>query len=344
MDDIVLTFCIPSYNRVEKTVATVQSILDYHGNDIEVVVTDNCSSDDTVERIKDINDSRLHIRVNSENIGASANFMESLRYGSGKYKFVILSRETVISEKISDLISFLKEKEYSLVYCGQDGKDGENEIFESGADAIKHFGYRDLHPTGYIFNSRMIMDIIKDVEPDKCNDLYRNFPHEFWAAELAIKGNTALYNKRIRVRVNDKYMKEVKSAFRDSGKQVWFFPDEQIEQFKLYLKHLSKLDINSKLKSEIVGRCYLDKLFASTYGFKIRMKDEIVCNHYNIVKKDIAISEMLHYSTKLKEAAMIEIGNNNLHITLSVNLEISSSGLIMLMYPLLSKLKHIIFR
>ena len=344
MDNIVLTFCIPSYNRAGKTLVTVQSILEYPGNDIEVVVTDNHSSDDTVERLERINDHRLHVRVNSKNIGASANFVESLKYGLGMYKFVILSRETVISEKISDLISFLKEKDFSLVYCGQDGKDTENEFFESGTEAIKYFGYRDLHPTGYIFNSKMIMDIIKDVEHDKCNDLYRNFPHEFWAAELAIKGNAALYNKRIRVRVNDKYMKEVKSAFRDSEKQVWFFPDEHIAQFKLYLNHLSKLDIKSRNKSEIVGRCFLSKLFASTYGFKSRMKDEIVCNHYNISKKDITLSDMLHYSYKLREVARTEIKNNNIHITGSVKLEISLSRLIVLMYPLLSKLKHFILR
>ncbi len=344
MDNIVITFCVPSYNRAEKTLMTVESILKCPRDDIEVVVTDNCSPDDTIEKLGSISDPRLHIRVNRENIGAPANFLESLKFGSGKYKFVILSRETIISDKIPDLIAFLNKKNFSLVYCGEDDQDRENEIFVSKSDAIKHFGYRDLHPTGYIFNNKMLMDILKDVDLKECSSKYRNFPHEFLAVELALKGNAAFYNKRIRVRVDEKYMKESKSAFSDSERKVWFFPEEQIAQFKLYLAHLSRLDISNKMKSKIVGRCYLSKLVCSTYSYKSRMADKIICNHYNIAEKNITRSEMFYYSSKLKETAKEEIRKNNIPINVLIKAEIALSKPIVLLYPLLSKVKHCIFK
>jgi glycosyltransferase involved in cell wall biosynthesis len=46
-DNPFLSICIPTYNRVHKTLSLVTSILEYDDVDIEVVVLDNCSSDNT---------------------------------------------------------------------------------------------------------------------------------------------------------------------------------------------------------------------------------------------------------------------------------------------------------
>lgn len=54
-----LSICIPTYNRAEVVYKTVRNILNYNGNNIEIVVSNNCSSDNTEELLLEIKDKRV---------------------------------------------------------------------------------------------------------------------------------------------------------------------------------------------------------------------------------------------------------------------------------------------
>lgn len=341
LEKVVISFCVPSYNRAEYTVRTVESILHYRGSDIEVVVTDNCSSDDTVEQLKKLQiiDSRLYVHVNEENIGAAANFVESLKYGRGKYLFVVFSRETINVGKISDLIACLRKADYAVGYCGEDQNDRENIVCPKGVEGLSNIGYKTLHPTGYIFNRSMLQEIISLIRPEDANKLYRNFPHDFWAAELALKGSVIFYNKKIRIRVDRQYLKKVKSMMRDKEKEVWFFPHERIIQLKLYIKHMKKMGLELKILSQIFPRCYMIQLSGATVDFQKRMKDETVCDHYGICKRRVSFFEMLCTVQNIKKEVRKDIKENQLEVGLKAKLVIALSYEIVLGWVLKEKIK-----
>ena len=70
-----LTFCIPTYNRVERVRSLVTNILSLPDDDIEIVVLDNGSDDGTFEELSKIRDSRFHVLTNGENRGALYNML-----------------------------------------------------------------------------------------------------------------------------------------------------------------------------------------------------------------------------------------------------------------------------
>lgn len=105
----VLSICIASYNKADITASLVKSVLTCKSPEMEVVVVDNASTDNTVEQIKAISDSRLRVFRNEDNIGGSRNLVKSLYAAEGHFCFYTNDRDIVYPEKLDGFISFLKD-------------------------------------------------------------------------------------------------------------------------------------------------------------------------------------------------------------------------------------------
>ena len=115
MYEIILSICIPTYNGGIRLEKLVRQILGSDRNDIEVAVTDNCSCDDTVERLKKINDMRLCVYENTINTGALENGIHALENANGKYAMLLLDRDIVQMKCLDEYVRFLKENEYGVL-------------------------------------------------------------------------------------------------------------------------------------------------------------------------------------------------------------------------------------
>ena len=97
-NNILLSICIPTYNRVEKLKTQLERIdkdinnLDICRN-IEIHISDNHSSDSTLELCKQYAQMDLpykfKYRTNEKNLGSSANFMEALLGATGEYVWMM---------------------------------------------------------------------------------------------------------------------------------------------------------------------------------------------------------------------------------------------------------------
>src|SRR5262245_32457191 len=68
MSESLITVVLPVYNGAQYIACALQSILAQH-DDCEVIVSDDCSSDDTVEIVRSIRSSRVQIITNDRNGG-----------------------------------------------------------------------------------------------------------------------------------------------------------------------------------------------------------------------------------------------------------------------------------
>ncbi len=93
MDKPKVSVCMPCYNRQDYIGEAIESVLAQSFRDFELVITDNCSTDGTVEIIKKyaLKDSRIRFYVNDSNLGPISNFNKSILLGSGQYINFLLS-------------------------------------------------------------------------------------------------------------------------------------------------------------------------------------------------------------------------------------------------------------
>ncbi len=78
---------IPVYNGANYVGSALEAILGQTFQDLEVVICDNCSTDETAEICKSFaeKDSRVRYVLNDENIGASPNFNKVFHETTGEY-------------------------------------------------------------------------------------------------------------------------------------------------------------------------------------------------------------------------------------------------------------------
>lgn len=95
--EIKLSICIPTYNRANYIVETIDSIASQLNNEIEIVVSDNASNDGTEKIIRSYQSKISNIKYFcwSKNVGADLNYLKVIELARGKYCWFIGSDDTL---------------------------------------------------------------------------------------------------------------------------------------------------------------------------------------------------------------------------------------------------------
>jgi glycosyltransferase involved in cell wall biosynthesis len=85
------SICIPNYNYERYLGRTIQSILDQENQDLEILVSDNASTDGSVSLVKKFDDPRIQLHVNACNVGFGGNLDRSARMATGACMIMLSS-------------------------------------------------------------------------------------------------------------------------------------------------------------------------------------------------------------------------------------------------------------
>lgn len=81
----LVSFCVPTYGRGTFLGATLRSALAQTISNIEVIVVDDCSPDNTAEVMRGFNDKRIRYVRNDKNLGVPENLNRAVSMGRGEY-------------------------------------------------------------------------------------------------------------------------------------------------------------------------------------------------------------------------------------------------------------------
>jgi len=90
----LISIGIPTYNRSEKLFRCLESTINQDYENIEIIVCDNNSNDNTSQVVLSFNDKRIHYHQNDKNIGMRNNFNMCLNKSSGDF-FILLSDDDI---------------------------------------------------------------------------------------------------------------------------------------------------------------------------------------------------------------------------------------------------------
>ena len=113
----LVSIIIPTYNGADKICAAVDSVLNQTYENIEVIVVDDCSTDDTLGLLKQINDSRLKIICHEKNKGQNAARNTGIKSCSGEYIAHHDSDDVWRLNKLEIQINKLIEKNADIICC-----------------------------------------------------------------------------------------------------------------------------------------------------------------------------------------------------------------------------------
>lgn len=104
-----LSICVPTYNRAHLLTECLQSIVasrEGYEQEVEIVVSDNASTDDTARVVREFQNKNNNIRYycNTENIGASPNIVKVAQLGRGRYVWVFADDDKVDKRAVPTVI------------------------------------------------------------------------------------------------------------------------------------------------------------------------------------------------------------------------------------------------
>lgn len=135
-----ISVVVASYNRAELLVQAVGSALSQGGSEVEVVVSDDCSPDDSVERLRTLGDPRVRVQAQPRNVGVWLNWTAALEMARGDF-VVFLGDDDFLGEGFLDshLEAFARNPQVSAVF---------SELEDRPSDPSQSRFYRPCIPVG----------------------------------------------------------------------------------------------------------------------------------------------------------------------------------------------------
>lgn len=113
-----ISVIIPTYNRGNLIERSVRSVLDQTYDNLEVIVVDDCSTDDTKSVVKKIEDSRVNFCKLPNNGGAGHARNEGVKLASAELIAFHDSDDVWRMDKLEKQMNYWKQHpEFSMVYC-----------------------------------------------------------------------------------------------------------------------------------------------------------------------------------------------------------------------------------
>ena len=115
---IKVSVVLPMHNSSKHIEQCIDSVLKQTYNDIELIIVDDKSLDDSLKKVESIEDSRIKIIKLTENVGAAHARNTGIDMTTGDYIAFIDSDDFWNLDKLEKQVKFMKENNYTFIYGG----------------------------------------------------------------------------------------------------------------------------------------------------------------------------------------------------------------------------------
>ncbi len=129
----LVSVCINAYNSADVIGETIESVLNQTYKNLQIIIVDDCSTDNTAEIVKSYDDDRIELYTLPKNFNISNANNECLHRARGEYIAHIDSDDIWVEDKIEKQIKFLEENpQYGACFTHATLMDKTGRIFASG--------------------------------------------------------------------------------------------------------------------------------------------------------------------------------------------------------------------
>lgn len=193
----MLSILITTYNQSELLKMNLAEIIKYKGNDIEVVVSDNCSTEDIASVVTSFKDSRIKHYRNSINEGQDGNILFGMKKCKGDYVYLFRTRDIIISNKIPDVLDCIKKHPNAVFFLFSSLNEiGEVRLklpdkeYRQFKEAVCAHEQLLVHPSGMLYRRNALnIDIVGKYIKKYFDDNYSFIAHQMIRMDLSQKGS-----------------------------------------------------------------------------------------------------------------------------------------------------------
>lgn len=286
----LLSICISTLNRMQKSVILVENLLACQDSRIEVVVNDNKSCDNTLVHLHKISDRRLKVIASETNLGSDNGFFKAVSRAEGIFIMVCLDKDIIEPSLLPYLCDELQQlSSVGMGFCNLDSRSiTPPKVFSRGFDAVQQMAYIVRHPTGYIFRREIFIETHARLR--KVLTAPQGFELERIIADICLYYDAVIFNAPIVCTETKEEAKDCKSLTYNAS-SAWFLPRQRFHVLKFFLLHLSTLNLPSDEKFQIVNRIFNENLKNVTDVLGFILDDVSLCKHYGVEPRMLSSAE-----------------------------------------------------
>lgn len=145
----LVSVVVPSYNHAPFVQDCLRSALQQDMDGLEILVTDDGSTDGTAQQVAALADPRIHLRAFAQNRGACVALNDAIRRSRGRYIAVLNSDDLFLPGKLRRQVTFLEQNpEVGAVFGWPSFIDDQCQPFQDSAHkdhAVFHQPNRNRH-------------------------------------------------------------------------------------------------------------------------------------------------------------------------------------------------------
>lgn len=184
-NNVFLSICIPTYNRGNIALNSVNNILKLkYDSEIEIVISNNGSVDNTegYEKIKNIKDNRIRYFEFEENQGYASNVRKVLEESKGKFAVVASDEDLMIIQNVGQYMTYLlNNMETGIVLStgyGNNFCDESERTYKKGFEAVIK-AMNSNYVTGTTFNMKYFKErnVLARFDANRGNRFVEDYAH-----------------------------------------------------------------------------------------------------------------------------------------------------------------------
>lgn len=139
----LISIIMPTYNCGRFIKESIDSVLAQTYSNWELIIVDDCSTDETAAVVHTYNDPRIRYLCNEHNMGAALTRNRALREAKGRYIAFLDSDDLWLPEKLEKQIAFMETNGYAFTYTNYEEIDDRSQ-----PTGIKITGPKHITKTG----------------------------------------------------------------------------------------------------------------------------------------------------------------------------------------------------
>lgn len=220
MVDGLVSVIMPSWNTSNFIAESIQSVIDQTYENWELIIVDDCSTDNTDEVVAKFTDKRIRYFKNEKNSGAALSRNRALREARGEWIAFLDSDDLWNPDKLDHQISFMIEHGYTLSYTEYEKIDEESkplQIYVTGPEKVnkhKMYNYDYIGQLTMMYSAKKFGLIqIKDIKKNNDYAIRLQLYKKSDTCAYLLKENLAKYRVRKVSISHDKFRRKFKSHY-----------------------------------------------------------------------------------------------------------------------------------
>ena len=257
----ILSICIPIYNRLdflEKQLSRFSEDSDLFDEQIQLIVSDNCSTQDIESCCARYREKGLRVQYhrNEMNLGPDGNFEWCFFHSLGKYVWLLGSDDIPLKGLLRAVVAILEKGDYGLVNLSMKKKPMELVVFHSSDQMLIAVNYW----VTYISTNIIRTDSLKELDLSEYRESLMIQVPAYINAICSYRDNAVFYTPKVFESESDKSYSVGYNYFQVFVTNFFSILDNYVKKGKMSentFNQIAKIEYRELLLSHIVNQLIL---------------------------------------------------------------------------------------